>query len=242
MFLLVGQAIGAALLFGSPTSRLWGRRWLVVLLGAYLFLSMPLASDGLVTWLDGGYPRVRLTNDAPGVEAIVVLGNGVQVRRAAGRRLDTLNLPSAFSALEVARLYSLLGYPQVLASGGVFSQFAKTTESEVMQNALIELGVPQERIQLESQSRTTREQVLNTGAWLRSRGIERFVLVTSPDHMRRAAGTFKKAGFSPIPSISQLRYGGTSPLIWPTRYALQGSEAAIYEYMALIYYWLRGWL
>ena len=243
MFILVGVAIGAAMLFARPSVAAWGRRWLVVLAALYLVLSLPLTSDALFAGLNRGYRSLRRADEANGATTIVVLSNGVQIRRAGGVNLDTVNLPTAFCALEAARLYNRLDHPLVLASGGgAYGPELETTESAVLKAALVDLGIPEDRIEEENTSRNTREQATNVVEWLRHRQIDHFILITSPEHMMRAMALFDRAGLHPTPSISRLRYGGTYPILWPTKYALQGSEAAIYEYMAVAYYWARGWL
>jgi uncharacterized SAM-binding protein YcdF (DUF218 family) len=242
MFLLVGTVIGVGALFGPPMCLKWGRRWLLCLVMLYVTLALPLTSDALFAGLSRRFSRLHSPRDAQGARTIVVLGNGVQVRRAGYLRLDALNLPSAFSALETARVFGLLDDPVILASGGPFPSAHPGTESDVMQAALVELGIPRDRIELERQSRNTREQAWNVAVWLNSRKIDKFVLVTSPEHMRRATALFEKAGLHPTPSVTQLRYGGPGAIVWPTHYALEGSQAAIYEYIAFIYYWMRGWV
>jgi uncharacterized SAM-binding protein YcdF (DUF218 family) len=67
------------------------------------------------------------------------------------------------------------------------------------------------------------------------------VLVTTPEHMRRAREVFISLGLDPVPAPSAIRYGG-EPFWRPTRFALDGSRHAIYEYVALAWYRGRGWL
>src|SRR5262245_29024044 len=124
MFILVGLAVGAGLLSWRPATAVWGRRWLVVLVVAYLALSMPFTSDALFAGLNRGYRPLRSIAETRGARTIVVLGNGIQVRRAGGGSLDTLNLPSAYCALEAARLYHRLQDVTILASGGSYDGFS----------------------------------------------------------------------------------------------------------------------
>jgi uncharacterized SAM-binding protein YcdF (DUF218 family) len=151
-----------------------------------------------------------------------------------------LNLQSAFNALEAARVYRLIGDSVVLASGGKDPD-TQTAESEALALALERLGVPAGRIVRESASQTTYSQGANVSAWLAARGETRFVLITAPEHMRRAVGVFAKHGAHPIPSPSVIQYGGR-PAWLSTGYALEGSRAAIYEYLALAFYRMRGWV
>jgi uncharacterized SAM-binding protein YcdF (DUF218 family) len=69
------------------------------------------------------------------------------------------------------------------------------------------------------------------------------VLVTVPTHMPRAAGLFRRQGLVVMPAISdsvEARVRTWTVPILPNRYALRGSEVAIYELLALAYYGARG--
>jgi uncharacterized SAM-binding protein YcdF (DUF218 family) len=165
----------------------------------------------------------------------------VQARRTPEQEVAVVNLQSSFNALEGARLYRLLGEPQMLVSGGLSGSLAIASESQVLASALEQLGVPQAHIALESRSPSTYWQVVNVASWLRAHEVGPFVLVSSPEHMRRAVGIFRKQGLDPIPSISRIQYGG-SPVWLPTGYALRGSQSAIYEYLAMCFYRWRGWI
>ena len=81
-------------------------------------------------------------------------------------------------------------------------------------------------------------------AWFAGRRIDRFVLVTSPHHMKRSLGAFRAVGLDPVPSASRLR-SETNDEFWtliPSRQSLLISDGALYEYAAWLYYWGRGWL
>jgi uncharacterized SAM-binding protein YcdF (DUF218 family) len=119
-----------------------------------------------------------------------------------------------------------------------------TPESVLLLDMLLEAGIPGEQIILESDSQSTREQAKRIKPILEDRGIDQFLLVTSPIHMRRSMVVFEAHGMVPIPSPSALRSEGFNGnlSILPSWIALDASQAAIREYMALGYYWLRGWL
>jgi uncharacterized SAM-binding protein YcdF (DUF218 family) len=117
-------------------------------------------------------------------------------------------------------------------------------ESEVMRRALLELGVPDSRIVLESESKVTRDEAIFTAKLLRDRGITSCILVTSDTHMRRALGTFRRAGLNAVPAIALNPIGFASRRRrWvPTQQALEFSQDVLHEYVGLIWYRLRGWL
>ena len=60
-----------------------------------------------------------------------------------------------------------------------------------MQLFLGALGVPQSVFMLESRSRSTRENAVNSAVMLRERGMNRILLVTSARHMPRARALFE---------------------------------------------------
>jgi uncharacterized SAM-binding protein YcdF (DUF218 family) len=148
--------------------------------------------------------------------------------------------------MEGARLYQMLDDPIVIVSGGTNPRSGLLTpESEPMRDALVALGVPSQRILLESDSSNTHDQALNVPPMLIAAGSERFILVTSPTHMRRAYFSFLEQGVEPIPAISAPRsetssFSSTS--VVPDLGALAVSQSALREWMGLIYYTLRGWI
>lgn len=238
-FLLFALLFGICLLFGPPHVAPWGRRLLTSIAVIYLVLSLQGTCDLLVAGLQRGYGRIHSVADARGARTIVVLGNGNVHVRLNGQGLDVLSVQSAYNILEAARVYALLGEAVVLASGGPPNAFG--TEARAIERALERLGVPRGRIHREEHSTTTYAQATGIASFLRGRGEQTFVLVTTPDHMRRAVGTLNALGLDPVPSVSAINYGG--PPFWqPSGYALSGSKGAIYEYLAWGLYKWRRWI
>lgn len=240
LFLVAGLFAGVTLLFGSAQAARWGRRWLTGLLAFYLILSLQGTSD-LLSWsLSRGYGQLRSRQDARNAKSIVVLSNGTIHVELVRRGVHALGLPTAYNALEGARLYHLLGgNVRVLASGGPPS--GAGAEARGLAAALRDLGVRPDALFVEDQSTTTYTQGVFVSRWLRERGETTCILVTAPEHMRRAAGVLKAFGIVAVPSVSAIRYGG-SPFWRPTMYALQGSRSAAYEYLALLLYSWREWI
>jgi uncharacterized SAM-binding protein YcdF (DUF218 family) len=147
--------------------------------------------------------------------------------------------------MEGSRLYNLLGNPLVVASGGRNPSMADgVPESELLAEILVQGGVPRGRILTESLSQNTREQARELKSILEEKRVQRFILVTSPIHMKRSLGVFRAYGLDPIPGVSSMHSEGLFPSRWgllPTTIALDASAVAIREYMATVYYQLRGW-
>ncbi len=246
MFLMLGLIIGVILLFIGWKTEKWGKRWLLFLSMLYLVLSIPLTASLLERGLSAGYEPISSTTEFADVEAIVILGGGGASFRAGELEVNTLSESSALRAMEGARLYQMLDDPIVIVSGGINPRAGLLTpESKPMRDTLVELGVPTQRILLESDSFNTHEQALNVPPMLTAAGIERFILVTSPTHMRRAYFTFLEQGLEPLPAISAQHSetsSFTSKSIVPDLEALAVSQSALREWMGLIYYTLRGWI
>lgn len=235
---------GVLLLFVPPLAR-WGRRWLAIVALFYWALSTPAGAGLLVRTLRGPYQPITSADQARGARVVVMLGAGSMNLRASGRQLSQLGPDAGLRVLEAARLFDLLGGPLVIASGGVTEHDpAAAPESVALQRALVAVGVPVDRIVLESESKNTRDEAVIVKRMLAERGETAFVLVTSPLHMARSLRTFEQEGMHPIPSPSQLvpdRSAADPPLL-PNDMWLGIGDVAIYEWLARGYYWWRGWL
>ncbi|BBX82159.1 YdcF family protein [Mycolicibacterium aubagnense] len=118
--------------------------------------------------------------------AVVILGFGLEPDGSLRSGLvDRLR-----QGLSVAQAYPDL---PVVVSGG--NPRGGHTEASAMRDWLIEAGLPPRRILIEGTSTATATNAINTAALLRNSGITAgAVLVTSPDHLRRAVADFLVAG------------------------------------------------
>lgn len=240
-FLAIGLVAGIACLFGGPRLLRWSRRWLVGLVAFYVLLSMPVGADLVTAPLTWQYHPLQSAEQAKGIDTVVVLSTGLWPYRANGLEVDDLGTTSAYNTMEGARLYRLLGGPTLLVTGGIVdNRVQDTPEALAVSEALVRLGVPRERMVLETDSRTTAEQAANSARLLRARHTARIVLVTNTEHMSRALSAFRAAGLDAIPSASVVRQAvdGGIVRLRPSLAALQQSERACYEYLARAYYGL----
>ncbi len=245
-FLLLALLPGVVLLYGNKRLERWGRSWLVGLLVLYWFLSAPLGAGMLEAGLAGGYLQIDEPRHVGPVEAVVVLGGGSINLHARGVTTSILTSETALRVLEGVRLYHRLGDPLVIVSGGRNESMAGgRPESELMAEMMVREGVPPEAILQESLSASTRMQAEELAPILRRYGVRRFLLVTSPLHMRRALAVFQNRGLNAVPAPSVAHSEGLFPNRWsllPSAIALDASAAAMREYLATVYYWARGWL
>lgn len=245
-FLVLGLAAALALLYGTERTKRWGRAWLTLLLIAYALLATPLGADWIAGPLVRSFTPVTSADQTRGIDTVVVLSSGVEVYRAYGQEVAEMGKRTAYNALEAARLYRLASPRSIIASGGIVDEGAqRLPEGEILAAGLVRLGVPRERITVESRSKTTHEQAAYCADLLRARRTRRFLLVTGADHMPRANASFRDLGLDPLPSVSVFAVP-TPPGFWhrlhPSLNALRQSDWACYEYLARLYYWKQGWL
>jgi uncharacterized SAM-binding protein YcdF (DUF218 family) len=241
--LVLGVLAGVALLH-VPALERWARRWLVALCVLYIVLALPVVA----AWLENGtrppYQPLATDRDAAGVTAIVVLGNGIVSYAHDGLAVESLTRRTAYNAIEGARLYRLLRPQLVVASGGQADPGElRRSEAAAVRDVLIGLGVPHDRIVIETSSWNTATQAAQVAPIVR--GHARFALVTSPIHMARAMALFEARGLHPVAAPSQIEYGppNQSPVMRfvPSPNALRASELSMYELLAMAYAESRGW-
>jgi uncharacterized SAM-binding protein YcdF (DUF218 family) len=83
---------------------------------------------------------------------------------------------------------------KILLSGGSGSlEYPDMKEAMILQRYIKELGIPEEDIWVENESRNTRENALYTATLLKEKNSHgKYLLVTSAIHMRRAKACFEK--------------------------------------------------
>src|SRR5206468_9967882 len=128
-------------------------------------------------------------------------------------------------------------------SGGASGEGSEP-ECEAMQSAALQLGIPRDRIVLESESHNTRQAAEAIRRLLTDRAGEPLVLVTSPAHIRRAMGTFRAVGLNPIPSPSAYKsVHSMERRRWlPSDSGLVLQTTVVYDVVATWYYRAHGWI
>jgi uncharacterized SAM-binding protein YcdF (DUF218 family) len=118
------------------------------------------------------------------------------------------------------------------------------TLAEAMRDFLVELGVPSSDIILESRSRSTYENALQSARLLKDRGIRKIILVTEAAHMPRALGTFRKQGLEAVPApchyISTAWFERPLLGLLPAPGTLRESQGVLHEWLGMAWYRLRG--
>ncbi|MDA3951514.1 MAG: YdcF family protein [Spirochaeta sp.] len=189
------------------------------------------------------------TEIPPDVDAVVVLGGGVVADAPSEALLQRLSpapeAPRQTAALspeaESRLIYGLrlarsLDLPIVVTGGRVLSAESVPPEASVARHLLRDLGFPDERILVESASRTTAENAGNTREMF---GFSRVIVVTSAYHMPRSIFAFESVGVAAVPAPAAFRTD-RRPLrpidAMPRAGALYNSSVFLREMVGLAYY------
>jgi uncharacterized SAM-binding protein YcdF (DUF218 family) len=238
---LLSVAVGWTLL----SRRSSARRFAIAVALFYWIASTDIVPDTIRVLLATGYHPLSRADVAPGRTAVVLLGSGsLRFRDWSENQLALIDPIGASRLLEASRVFHLLDAAYILSSGGLATLTDRNRPSgQTMAETLMTLGVPKERLLVETESRTTRHEAMVIKEMLSAHPVDHVVLVTSQFHMRRSVGTFKAAGIEVIPAI--VREPQSFDTWWeklvPTDKGLKDSAMAAHEVLGIAAYAVRGW-
>jgi uncharacterized SAM-binding protein YcdF (DUF218 family) len=137
----------------------------------------------------------------------------------------------------------------IISSGSGLMQLPSFRESYLIKKYLVGIGLPAGDILVETRSRNTYENAVETGLLLDelygSRSAHQFLLITSASHMRRAVGCFRKQGIDVIPySTTKRAVKGKQifdiEMILPNPAALWQWKTVNHEIAGIVVYRLTG--
>ena len=240
--LMVGAIIVGAALAGTAWHRL-GSRMLWGAVVALIICGLSPLSDAMIQPLEERFARADLERDGKTITGIIVLGGGEDSRIVGRPELAPLN-EAAERYTESVVLARRLPQARLVFSGGSgVLAGAHQVEADMAGRLFQALGVAQDRITLESQSRDTYENAVLTARIVKPKPNERWLLVTSAAHMPRAMGCFRRAGF--MVEAWPVDYRTSRELEWarwPGSIAdgLKRIDAVTREYVGLVIYYLAG--
>jgi uncharacterized SAM-binding protein YcdF (DUF218 family) len=195
--------------------------------------------------LAAGFTPLRREDVPEGRTAVVLLGSGArQERDWAGGRITVVDPIGASRLVEAARVYHLVDATFIVSSGGLIAATPRNwAAGEAMADGLASLGVPRDRVIVETESATTRDEAVVVKRLLAEHPVDHVVLVTSQFHMRRSVGAFRAEGIQVIPAIAyeSVPYDTWWERFVPSDKALEESGLAAHELGGLFVYRLRGW-
>ena len=180
-------------------------------------------------------------SDAPvKADAIVVFAGGVGESGRPGQGYEE-------RVKHAVELYNKGFAENIIFSSGSVSTFP---EPYVMKALAIYLGVAESAITIEDRAASTYENVKFTDKILDAKKWEKIILISSPYHMRRAALVFakiapeKKIAFVPAKSLFYSRKNDDAPggIKKFRQIDLRQISGILHEYLAICYYWLRGYI
>jgi uncharacterized SAM-binding protein YcdF (DUF218 family) len=234
-FLLAG--VGVGLWFTAPKAERLGRLAAGIGITALAMMGFSPLSAWLLWPLEQRFPQGAVTN----VAGIILLGGALnpEATQASGQ----------FSTYEGGRLLALIALARshpdapIIFTGGSANVIKEgPTEADIMQIVLPTLGVGNERVIFESQSRNTIESAQFTAQILHPHRGQLWLLVTSAFHMPRATAIFRKAGFDVEPYPVEFRLAGKSSL-WEAMPSVSAglgqTDLAAHEWVGLLAaYWM----
>ena len=237
-FLLLLGLFGSALLW--TRWRRLGRSCVAISLIVFLIAGFVPLGRFASNILENRFPRWNPQQGPP--NGIIVLGGAINpvVSRSRG---DIAIGDAAERVLVIPRLAR--EYPNariVFTSGDASLRANLPAEADYLGPVLDAMGVPRDRVLLERRSRNTAENALFSKELVKPKAGERWLLVTSAQHMPRAIGCFRRVGFDveayPVDWTTPRR----QPLALETSFGigLQHLDDAVHEWEGLLAYWLSG--
>lgn len=209
----------------------WWRLWTSLVGFAIITLwvaGTPIFANSLNSFLESRFPPVSI-DKLPRADVVILLGGASETR-----------------IRHALQIYRAGKAERIVISGGVPpSNPTAIPEAQQMAQRLVELGVPRSALILETGSRNTRENAVNTAAIFKKRGWQSGLLVTSGAHMPRAVAAFRRVGLNVIPAATDIHAGPVrfSRLVdfLPCPEAFASTMSALREMIGLGVYRYRDW-
>jgi len=230
LFLIAFAVVLFVAFRGGAPATAWARRarvaaWAVW--GALWMVSTPYVSAWLTYVVETKGPKLDQALAGRDMEkaALVVLAAGIRTYDPDVPPRERMDGASTARTLTAARLYQRHHFGLVIATG------SPAALPHCMQDLLGALGVPPERMVLETRSVNTLENAAFSAEILRARGVETVVVVTSATHLRRAVKAFARAGIQVIPAAADERGMGRLGLemLIPSSSGIVATHVALHE-------------
>lgn len=227
---------------------IWGKRKKagIFLSLSSLFLFFLCGLGPVANWvmlpLEQRFPTFDEKQIIP-ITGIIILGGAAMPEESFTRKQLVLN--------EAGERIMALGYlsrkypeAKIIFSGGGGTLLRQhISEAEAIREYADMIGVPKNRLILETQSRSTAENAKFTKEIASPKDGETWLLVTSAWHMPRSIGVFQKAGFNVIAYPVDFRTRGTQDIFRTFAFSSEGLrrlDTGSKEWMGLIAYRLAG--
>jgi len=183
-------------------------------------------------------------------DAAVVLGGIVDyrwyVRHAAENEKEIFKYVSDYQQLGQSSARILMGAAAVksgLADTLLLSNVSikGVNETRILLDFLERQGIDAQKIAVHGKVRHTLAEAKSVKAYSESNGIKRILLITSANHMRRAAALFRKQGLTPdLLSVSRDNTSITLESFVPSGDGLEDTYGMLYEIVGYTAYLIQG--
>jgi len=237
--LLIALGLAGLLLMTTRWRRLGGHLTMASLVLLALIGFSPLG--GFLTHvLEDRFPAWDLARGAP--VGIVVLGADISPKLSRERGTPAVGGKGA-RIVAMAKLARSYPNTRIAYSGGDASLLSnQLPEANSVYSLLDSFGIARERVMLESRSRNTAENATFTKDLVKPKPDERWLLVTSAQHMPRAVGCFRRVGFPveayPVGWLTGADANVGLSLVFSG--GLAQFDSAAREWIGLFAYWLTG--
>lgn len=204
---------------------------LLVLFGLVL-LSMPVVGSALSSSLDIS----DAYHDPCPIDTVEVLSGGYHRSDVSGE--NVLSGETAVRVIKGVEVFKRCNAKMIIMSGWTPNS-AKEVEGKLMRDLAVEMGIPVQRIAIETDSRNTREHAIYLSHNKDIKIEDRIAIVTSPWHLRRALGEFHRY-FNNVKPVAAYDTRSSVKLsagmLLPQIGALNASVTMLYEYIGIIWY------
>lgn len=183
-------------------------------------------------------------------DAAVVLGGMVDykwyVKHAAENEEEIFKYVSDYQQLGQSSARILMGAAAIksgLADTLLLSNVSikGVNETRILLNFLEREGIDPEKIAVHGKVRHTLAEAKSVKAYCESKGLQRILLITSANHMRRAAALFRKQGLNPdLLSVSRDTAPVSRASFVPSGDGLEDTYGMLYEIVGYAAYLLQG--
>ena len=233
--------LGWMLLFKKPAA---GKRLIGMGLLIIFFAGSGLLPGIMMRSLENRIPAGTIPSKINGV---IVLAGMVNMESS---RKGLIELTEQSDRI-IEGIIMLQKYPEakliITGGSGYLKQGENLKEADYLKKLAISLGVNEERILIERNSRNTHEHAVALAKILRAKEGGQWVLITSAFHMPRSFGCFKKEGLNVIPYPVDYKTTSNAPnnfsliSLLPTIGNISNFGIAIHEWLGLVTYRLMNY-
>ncbi len=197
----------------------------------------------IIGWWEGSLENQTELQDFDG---LILLGGFSSYQDEAGRIVFNSSSDRLLQAMDLYKKGKVRYF--VFTGGSALILKKEKKEGDFLKEYLINMGIKEDSLLMESNSRNTHENAKFTSEILKERHLSdaRFLLVTSAFHMRRAMACFQKEGIDVFPYKTNPMQATRTPdfgdSIMPSASVLSSWEQLMREWVGLLAYKIKGYI